>query len=223
MPTATSISKPPLGFEGKLKTARKGIGKFTINVRGKPAHAGLNPDEGISAIVELSHHIQDLFKLNDFKKGITVNVGMIQGGSSANVIAEESMAVVDVRVYNMDDAEFIQNKILNMSSKHSGASLHIEGGFGRPPMEKTIRNQKLWLMASNIAESMNLKLDQATAGGGSDGNTTSLFTATLDGLGTVGDGAHARHEFIFKDKLIERTALLAMLLSSKAIVEETKV
>ncbi|MDN3641126.1 M20 family metallopeptidase [Lutimonas halocynthiae] len=217
------ILEPPLGFEGKLKTARKGIGKFTLNVTGKPAHAGLNPDEGVSAIIELSHHIQDLFKLNDFKKGITVNVGMIQGGSSANVIAEESQAIVDVRVHNMEDASFIEREILNLKPKHKGVSLKIDGGFGRPPMERTLRNQKLWLLARDIAENMSLTLDQATAGGGSDGNTTSLYTATLDGLGTVGDGAHARHEFIFKDKLIERTTLLAMLLSAENIEEELRV
>ena len=217
------ILEPPLGFEGKLKTARKGIGKFTIIVRGKPAHAGLNPDKGVSAIVELSYHIQELFNLNDFEKGITVNVGMIQGGSSANVIAEESRAVVDVRVHNLDDAAFIENEILNLKPKHKETSLQIEGGFGRPPMERTKRNQRLWTLAKNIGQSMQLELEQATAGGGSDGNTTSLFTATLDGLGTVGDGAHARHEFIFKEKLIERTALLAMLLSAKDIEDEMKV
>ena len=216
------ILEPPLGFDGKLKTARKGIGKFTLQVTGKPAHAGLNPNEGVSAIIELSHHIQDLFSLNDFEKGITVNVGMIQGGSSANVIAEESQAVIDVRVHNMEDASFIEREILNLKPKHKGTSLRIDGGFGRPPMERTQRNQKLWLLARDIAKNMNLKLDQATAGGGSDGNTTSLYTATLDGLGTVGDGAHARHEFIFKDKLIERTTLLTLLLSAENIEEELR-
>ena len=211
------IIEPPLGFEGKLKTARKGIGKFTIKVKGKPAHAGLNPELGVSAIVELSYHIQQLFSLNDFEKGITVNVGMIQGGSSANVIAEESQAVVDVRVHNMEDAAFIENKILSLKPKHAGTSLLIEGGFGRPPMERTERNQRLWTLAKHIGQSMHLELEQVTAGGGSDGNTTSLYTATLDGLGTVGDGAHARHEFIFKEKFIERTTLLAMLLSAEDI------
>ena len=217
------ILEPPLGFEGKLKTARKGIGKFILKVKGKPAHAGLNPEKGISAIVELSFQIQQLFSLNDFEKGITVNVGMIQGGSSANVIAEESQAVVDVRVHNMVDAAYIEKKILSLKPKHSGTSIKIEGGFGRPPMEKTERNQRLWTLARDIGRSMELDLEQTTAGGGSDGNTTSLFTATLDGLGTVGDGAHARHEFIFKDKLIERTTLLAMLLTARNIEDEVKV
>ncbi len=217
------ILEPPLGLEGKLKTARKGIGKFTITVKGKSAHAGLNPEKGVSAIVELSYHIQYLFGLNDFEKGITVNVGMIQGGSSANVIAEESKAVVDVRVHNIEDAVFIERKINKIKPKHKGTSLLIEGGFGRPPMERTERNQKLWKIAKNIGLGMQLELNQATAGGGSDGNTTSLFTATLDGLGTVGDGAHARHEFIFKEKLIERTSLLSLLLLAKDIEDEIKV
>lgn len=217
------VLEPPLGLEGKLKTARKGIGKFTIKVTGKSAHAGLNPDKGISAIVELSYQIQKLFSLNNFEKGITVNVGMIQGGSSANVVAEESQAVVDVRVYNLEDAAFIEREILNLKPQHPGTTLDIQGGFGRPPMERTARNQKLWILAKNIGQSMNLELEQATAGGGSDGNTTSLFTATLDGLGTVGDGAHAKHEFIFKEKLVERTTLLAMLLLAKDIENEMKV
>lgn len=214
------ILEPPLGFEGKLKTGRKGIGKFIIHVKGKPAHAGLNPDQGISAIVELSYQIQQLFGLNDFEKGITVNVGMIQGGSSANVIAEESSAVVDVRVHNMEDATYIENKILELGPKHKGTTLHIEGGFGRPPMERTERNQRLWKLAKNIGSSMQLDLDEVIAGGGSDGNTTSRYTATLDGLGTVGDGAHAQHEFIFTEKLVERTTLLSMLLAASDIEQD---
>ena len=211
------ILEPPLGFDGMLKTARKGIGKFTLKVKGKSAHAGLNPDKGVSAIVELSYHIQHLFSLNDFEKGITVNVGMIQGGSSANVIAAESKAVIDVRVRNQADADFISRQILSLKPIHKDSDLEIEGYFGRPPMEKTPRNQQLWELAKELGESMNLNLEQTTAGGGSDGNTTSLYTATLDGLGTVGDGAHASHEFIFKDKLVERAALLTMLLLAKPL------
>ncbi len=215
------ILEPPLGVEGKLKTARKGIGRFTIIVKGKPAHAGLNPDKGVSAIVELSYHIQHLFSLNDFKKGITVNVGMIEGGTSANVIAAESRAVIDVRVHNSKDAEFISKEILNLKPINKDVELIVDGYFGRPPMEKTQRNQKLWKMAKNMGELIDLELEESTAGGGSDGNTTSLFTATLDGLGTVGDGAHAKHEFIFIEKLIERTALLTLLLTAKPLNTKT--
>ena len=211
------ILEPPLGVEGKLKTARKGIGRFTLTVKGKPAHAGLNPDQGVSAIVELSYHIQHLFELNDFKKGITVNVGMIEGGTSANVIAAKSRAVIDVRVHNNIDAEFISKEILSIKPINEDVELSVEGHFGRPPLEKTIRNQKLWKMAKNLGELIDLELEESTAGGGSDGNTTSLHTATLDGLGTIGDGAHARHEFIFTEKLIERTALLTILLMADPI------
>ncbi len=210
------ILEPPLGLRGKLKTARKGIGRFTLAVRGTPAHAGLNPDKGVSAIVELSYHIQHLFSLNDFEKGITVNVGMIEGGTSANVIAAESRAVIDVRVHNNEDAEFISKEILNLKPINKDIKLLVEGYFGRPPMERTNRNQKLWKMAKNLGELIGLELEESTAGGGSDGNTTSLFTATLDGLGTIGGGAHAKHEFIFSDKLIERTALLTILLTAKS-------
>lgn len=211
------ILEPPLGIEGKLKTARKGIGRFTLMIKGKPAHAGLNPDKGASAIVELSYHIQRLFELNDFEKGITVNVGMIEGGTSANVIAAESRAVIDVRVHNKKDAEFISKKILSLKPINEDIELLVEGYFGRPPMEKTIRNQKLWKMAKDLGELIDLELEESTAGGGSDGNTTSMYTATLDGLGTIGDGAHAKHEFIFTDKLIERTALLTILLTANPL------
>ncbi len=213
------ILEPPLGLNGRLKTARKGIGKFILTVKGKSAHAGLNPDRGVSAIVELSYHIQNLFSLNDFEKGITVNVGMIEGGSSANVIAAESKAVIDVRVHNLEDADFITQKIMGLKPIHNGSELTIEGRFGRPPMEKTPRNRKLWKLAKDAGRTINLNLKEATAGGGSDGNTTSLYTATLDGLGTVGDGAHAKHEFIFTEKLVERTALLTLLLSADPLVE----
>ena len=216
------ILEPPLGIKGKLKTARKGIGRFTLTVKGKSAHAGLNPDEGISAIVELSYHIQHLFDLNDFEKGLTVNVGMIEGGTSANVIAAESKAVIDVRVNNKRDAELITKEILSLKPINEDVELFVEGYFGRPPLEKTIRNQKLWKMAKNLGELIDLELEESTAGGGSDGNTTSLYTATLDGLGTIGDGAHAKHEFIFTDKLIERTALLTLLLTAPSINDDNK-
>jgi glutamate carboxypeptidase len=214
------VLEPPLGLGGKLKTERKGIGRFTVTVRGKPAHAGLNPDKGVSAIVELSYQIQQLFGLNDFEKGITVNVGMIQGGSSANVIAEESRAVVDVRVRNMEDARRIEKEIMSLKPKQEGSEVHVEGYFGRPPMERTPRNRRLWSLARDMGSLLGLELKEAAAGGGSDGNTTSQYTATLDGLGTTGDGAHARHEYIVKEKLVERTALLTLLVTARPLMTE---
>lgn len=214
------ILEPPLGLKGQLKTARKGIGRFTIMVKGKSAHAGLNPKQGVSAIVELSYQIQHLFSLNDFEKGITVNIGMIEGGTSANVVAAESKAVVDVRVHHHEDAAFITNEILSLKPINKDVELIVDGYFGRSPMEKTNRNQNLWRMAKNLGEWIDLDLEEATAGGGSDGNTTSMYTATLDGLGTTGDGAHAKHEFIFADKLIERTALLTLLLTADSLKDD---
>ncbi len=206
------VLEPPLGLDGKLKTERKGLGRFTITIKGKSAHAGLDPGKGASAILELSHQIQKLFAMNNLQKGITINVGMIEGGTNPNVIAQEAKAVIDVRVLTLKDGQYIEDQIRNLEPIDDDTSLIIEGRFGRPPMEKTIRNQKLWIAAKKVGESIGLNLEEGTAGGGSDGNTTSQFTATLDGLGTPGDGAHAHHEFIFVDKLIERTALLTSLL-----------
>lgn len=211
------VMEPPLGLDGQLKTARKGIGRFTITIQGKAAHAGLDPEKGVNAIVELSHQIQKLFAMNDFEKGITVNVGLIQGGYSPNVVASESKAVIDVRVLHHKDGEFITKKIQELKPVLNEIDLTVEGAIGRQPMERTPRNQKLWELAKNNAKLIGITLQQAISGGGSDGNTTSLYTATLDGLGTTGDGAHANHEFIYTDKLIERTTLLTLLLLDNII------
>ena len=206
------IIEPPLGEAGHLKTARKGIARYTLSVKGESAHAGLDPGKGASAIVELSHQIQQLFALNDHDRGITVNIGMIEGGISPNVVAPESKAVVDVRVLTYEDAEAIEQQIRNLTPQNPATKITVEGGIGRPPMEHTKANRNLWKAAKVAGNGLGLDLAEATAGGGSDGNTTSLYCATLDGLGTVGDGAHAPHEFIYIDKLIERTALLTLLI-----------
>lgn len=211
------ILEPPLGIDGRLKTARKGIGRFTISIKGKAAHAGLDPGKGACAIVELSHQVQQLFAMNDPEKGITVNVGMIEGGISPNMVAPQSKAIVDVRVLTAKDAETITQRIRSLKPIDTDVTIEIEGGIGRPPMEKTQRNQTLWALAKEAGSKIGLALEQATAGGGSDGNTTSLHTATLDGLGTTGDGAHAIHEFIFADQLIERTLLLILMLLAKPL------
>ena len=213
------VLEPPLGVEGHLKTARKGIGRFTITVKGKAAHAGLDPEKGVNAIVELSHQVQQLYAMNDFDKGITVNVGLIEGGYASNVIAAESKATIDVRVYNIEDGAYITDRIHQLKPMLDNVELRIEGRIGRPPMTQTSRNKHLWENAEANGKLIGLNLEQATAGGGSDGNTTSLYTATLDGLGTPGDGAHATHEFIFSDKLIERTALLTLLMLNDAEIK----
>jgi len=138
------------------------------------------------------------------------------------VIAEESRAIVDVRVSNMEDAEMISKKIKSLKPIQENSTVIIDGYFGRPPMESTPRNRKLWEKARRIGNLLELELEEAGAGGGSDGNTTSLYTATLDGLGTIGEGAHARHEYILKDKLQERTALLTMLLLAKPVQNQSR-
>jgi glutamate carboxypeptidase len=206
------VFEPSLGLDGKLKTARKGVGRFTVIVKGKAAHAGLDPGAGASAILELSYVIQKLFALNDPKRGITVNVGMIDGGLRPNVIAPESRAMVDVRMLTNEDAQDIAARIRSLQPESPGVTLTIHGRISRPPMELTPRNHALWEIAKQLGSEINLTLADGVAGGASDGNTTSLWTATLDGLGAVGDGAHASHEFIYVDKLVERGVLLALLL-----------
>ena len=206
------VLEPSLGQAGHLKTARKGIGRYTVRVEGEAAHAGLDPGRGASAILELSHVIQSLFALNDFERGVTVNVGTIDGGLRPNVVAPASEAVVDVRVATREDAGRVDAAIQDLQPVTPGTRLVIEGGFGRPAMERTPGNQQLWDLALRLGGDLGIELEQGTAGGGSDGNFTSLHTPTLDGLGAVGDGAHAPHEHLSVERTLERAALLAMLL-----------
>jgi glutamate carboxypeptidase len=206
------VLEPGLGPRGDLKTARKGLGRYTVTIQGRAAHAGLDPEAGASAILELSAVIQHLFALNDPDRGVTVNVGTIEGGVRSNVVAPHSEAAVDVRVLSHSDATEMDAAIRALTPTTPGTAITVEGGFGRPPMERTPANQALFAAARAIGERLGMDLAQVTAGGGSDGNTTSQFTATLDGLGIVGDGAHAAGEHIDMENLLPRTALLAALL-----------
>jgi glutamate carboxypeptidase len=214
------ILEPSLGIAGSLKTARKGVGRYTITVEGRAAHAGLDPERGVSAILELSYVIQKLFALNDPARGITVNVGTVDGGLRPNVIAPESRAVVDVRIARQADAERIDAEIRGLGPTSPGTTLKVEGGIGRPALEPTPRNRALWKLARRLGDEIGLELTEAAAGGASDGNTTSLYTATLDGLGPVGDGAHAHHEHLDIDHTIQRAALVALLLLAPPIAED---
>ena len=211
------VLEPALGERGDIKTARKGIGRFTVTVYGRAAHAGLDPEAGASAILELSHVIQKLFALNDVERGITVNVGTVDGGVQPNVIAPHSKAVVDVRVPTIAAGNEIEYIIHSIKPTNPDVRLHIEGRIGRPSMESTPRNEKLWEQVRSTGSELGIELHAARAGGGSDGNTTSQFTATVDGLGAVGAGAHAIHEHLLVDKTLERAALLAMLLTSPSM------
>jgi len=206
------VLEPSLGVEGRLKTERKGVARYTVVVHGRAAHAGLDPAAGASAILELSHVIQALFALNDPARGVTVNVGTIDGGLRPNVVAPESRAVVDVRTRTSADAATVDAAIRGLVPITPGTSLSVEGGMGRPPLEATARNQTLFAAAQRLAAGIDLPLDGGLAGGGSDGSTASLYTATLDGLGPVGDGAHAAHEYLEVGATLDRAALLALLL-----------
>jgi glutamate carboxypeptidase len=206
------VLEPALGLDGKLKTERKGVGRFTVTVHGRSAHAGLAPGEGASAIVEMAHVILKLQALADADRGITVNVGVVSGGTRGNVVASEARAEVDVRVETREDAATIEQAIHGLQPVNPGTRIATAGSVERQPLERTPRNQALFAQAAVAARELGIALGEGKAGGGSDGNTTSLHTATLDGLGAVGDGAHAVHEFVFVDRMPERAALLALLL-----------
>jgi len=206
------ILEPAFGRAGKLKTARKASGGFTITIKGRAAHAGVNPEEGASAILEMSYQIQRLFALNDAARGITVNVGTIDGGLRSNVVAAEVRASVDVRVRTRQDAAEVEAAIRGLRPVNPETTIQVEGGIEQPPMEPLPRNQALWRLARDLGLRLGLELDQAAVGGASDGNTTSQYTATLDGLGAVGDGAHAAHEQALIPQMVERCALLVLLL-----------
>lgn len=215
------VFEPALGPEGKLKTSRRGSGKFRIRVVGRSAHSGLEPEAGASAILELSHVIQTLHNLNDPELGISVNVGMIDGGVRSNMVAPEAGAVVDIRVARREDGRRIVSRLHDLRPTTPGTSIEILGMMGRDPMESTPRNRRLWELARRLGKELGLALDDGRAGGVSDANTTTMYTATLDGLGAVGDGAHARHEYIKLDMMVERTALIVMLLCQPPLHEAT--
>jgi glutamate carboxypeptidase len=208
----TYVLEPSFGPEGRLKTARKGVMRYTVIVQGRAAHAGLEPTAGASAIGELAHVIQRLHALTDLERGTTVNVGRISGGIRPNVVAAQARAEVDVRVMTLGDGEEVDRHIHAIEPITPGTSIRVEGGIGIVPLERTPRNRALWEAAVDAASRLGIDLEEFTAGGGSDGNTTSQYTATLDGLGAVGDGAHAAHEHVSIDGMVERAALLAELM-----------
>ncbi len=200
------------GQAGALKVGRKGVGRYEVRAKGRAAHAGLDPESGASAILELTHQIQALFALNDPATGVTVNVGTIDGGLGANVIAPEASAQVDVRVYTSTQAEAVDEAIRRLQSVDPDVRIEVAGGFGRPPMERNAANEGLAKRAQELAAALGLAVELAVVGGASDGNLTSQFIPTLDGLGAVGDGAHRIDEHVLLPTLPERAALLALLL-----------
>ncbi len=205
------VLEPPLP-DGSLKTARKGVGHFVIEVEGKSAHAGVEPEKGISAIGELAQQILRLHAMTDLASGVSVNVGVIEGGTTSNVVAARASARVDIRARTLDQARSIEAAIRGLTPTTPGARLTIRGGINRPPMERTPGVVALFERARALGRSIGLELGEGATGGGSDGNfTAALGVPTLDGLGCRGLGAHADHEQVDLDSLPERAALLAML------------
>jgi glutamate carboxypeptidase len=197
-----------------VKTARKGVCEYKLQVRGRAAHAGLDFDKGHNAILELAKQIDEISKLVDVKRGITVNVGKITGGTRANVVPDQASAVLDVRVARMSDELEIDQKLRSLKPFNPNCQIDISGGMNRPPMERSAGVADLFNKAKAVARELGWDLEEAAVGGGSDGNfTAALGVPTLDGLGGIGEGAHARHESIIISELPRRAALLSGLVA----------
>lgn len=211
---AVLVLEPATSLDGRLKTARKGVGEAELSVTGRAAHAGLHPEQGVNAVHELALQIERMMRLNDPKRGITVNVDIIEGGSRSNVIAERARAVVDLRVTTSAQARALEKKLRALRPILPGAKLEIRGGVNRPPMERKVC-AALFRHAQVLADEMGTALGESFVGGGSDGNlTAALGVPTLDGLGGVGEGAHAANESIVLRALPARLALIAGLLAT---------
>jgi glutamate carboxypeptidase len=205
----------PSGPGGALKTARKGVGSFTVKVTGQAAHSGLDFEKGQSAILELAHQILAISKLTDLKRGTTLNVGVIRGGTRTNVVAAEAAAEVDVRIARKGDAAIMEREIRRLRPVNKKCKLEIEGGINRPPLERTKQVVALFELARKISADLGFALEEIAVGGGSDGNfTAGIGVPTLDGLGAVGEGAHAPHESVVAAQLPRRAALLAGLIEA---------
>ena len=212
---AVLVCEPAHGLEGAVKTSRKGVGTYVLRVTGKAAHAGLDYEKGASAIAELARQIARLEKFTDLKRGVTVNVGVIRGGTRTNVIAGEAVAEVDVRIQRPGDARALERKFRSLKPIDRRCRLEVSGGIERPPMPRSPAVEHLYGLAKGVARSLGMDLPEAGVGGGSDGNfTAALGIPTLDGLGGVGEGAHARHESVLVAELPRRAALLAGLIEA---------
>jgi glutamate carboxypeptidase len=208
------VLEPGTGLEGKLKTARKGVGGYSVVVRGVAAHSGVDFSAGASAILELARQIEKIASFTKLERGITVNPGVISGGTRTNVIAAEARVDVDIRIARLKDAEYLERSFRKLKPVDQRCSLEVTGGLNRPPMERTAAIRGLFAHARRLGASLGVRLDESSTGGGSDGNfTAAAGVPTLDGLGTVGEGAHAANESILVDRIADRTALLAKLVA----------
>jgi glutamate carboxypeptidase len=213
---AVLVLEPGSGLAGKLKTARKGVGAFTVAVRGKAAHAGVDFGAGASAVLELARQIDAIAKFTNLARGITVNPGVVAGGTRSNVIAAEAHAEVDIRVARLRDAAALERRFRALKPFDPRCSISVTGGLNRPPLERTAGVKRLFHTARKLALELGIELEESSTGGGSDGNfTAALGVPTLDGLGPVGEGAHAASESILINRVADRTALLAKLLLAR--------
>jgi glutamate carboxypeptidase len=210
--SAVLVLEPAAGLDGKAKTARKGVGDYTVKVRGKAAHAGLDFTSGASAIVELARQIEVIARFTDLNRGLTVNPGVISGGTRSNVVADFAQVDVDFRVSRVEDAGPLEKKFRRLKPFDKRCMLEVSGGLNRPPLERSREVVALFRKAQSLAAELGVKLEETSVGGGSDGNlTAALGVPTLDGIGAVGEGAHASTESILVDRISDRTALLAKL------------
>jgi glutamate carboxypeptidase len=213
--SAAVLVLEPAGPRGAVKTARRGVGDYTLNVKGVAAHAGLDPGKGHSAILELARQITAVSKLNDLQRGLSVNPGVIRGGTRTNVIAAEAAVEIDVRIAHAKQAATLDRKLRALKPFDRHCKLSIEGGINRMPMERNAGVAALYKKAQAIAKHLDWKLEEAAVGGGSDGNfTAGIGIPTLDGMGGVGQGAHAVHEHIVISELPRRALLLAGMIES---------
>jgi glutamate carboxypeptidase len=210
----TLVLEPAVGAGGAVKVWRKGVGMYRLSVEGVAAHAGADPEKGRSAILELARQVIDLDAINDYAKGTTVNVGVVRGGSRSNVVAASAEAEVDLRARTMDEARRADERIRARPTFVAGTTVRVEGGLNRPPMEETPASRRLYELAKRLAADEGVELAAAGTGGGSDGNfTAALGIPTLDGLGAIGDGAHADGEHIVVSAIAPRLAWFARFLA----------
>lgn len=209
------VLEPGTGLGGKLKTARKGVGDYRVKVHGRASHAGVDFGAGASAIVELAKQIDTIAGFTNERRGITVNPGVISGGTRSNVIAAEAEAHVDIRVRRLTDAPALDRKFQALKPFDRRCTIEVSGGLNRPPMERTAGVVALFKKAKALGREVGVEVEESATGGGSDGNfTAALGVPTLDGIGAVGEGAHALNESLLVDRIADRTALIAKLLAS---------
>lgn len=212
---AVLVCEPAQGPQGALKTWRKGVGEYTLRVSGRASHSGVDFGAGESAVLELAHQLLAIAQFTDLERGVTVNPGVIRGGTRTNVVPAEASALIDVRIKRLEDAAYVEQKFRGLRPKNRNCRLEISGGMNRPPMERSEGVARLYALAQQAGEALRIDVRESGTGGGSDGNfTAALGIPTLDGLGAVGEGAHATNESVFLDEIPRRTALLALLIES---------